>query len=409
MTYLEKLLDGAPVAWKPLGEVCGFRNGFAFRHNTFQEKGLPIIRISDIQEGKVLLDKTVFFDLSDYKEDLAPYELKRGDVVISLSGIIKTALVDFESSAYLNQRVGKFLPKQELLNHKFLYYYLERKNKELQKMAVGRIPPNLSSVRLMKEFLIPLPPLPVQEHIVGILDKYTALEAELEKELAAELEARKRQYRYYRNKLLRFGEETPNVRWCTLGGIGTFVRGNGLQKKDFVSAGIPCIHYGQIYTHYGMFAEETLSFVSEEAAQKFKKAQPGDLIIATTSENVRDLCKTVVWLGKEEICVSGETYIFKHNQNPKYLAFYLQTPQFERFKRVHFTGTTVYRLHRDWLSQFPIPLPPLAVQEQIVAMLSKYDTFVHSLSEGLPAEVKMRRKQYEHYRRLLLDFPKPRQ
>ena len=399
MTYLEKLLDGATVAWRPLGEVCGFRNGFAFRHNTFQEKGLPIIRISDIQKGKVLLDKTVFFDLSDYKEDLAPYELKRGDVVISLSGIIKTALVDFESSAYLNQRVGKFLPKQELLNHKFLYYYLERKNKELQKMAVGQIPPNLSSVRLLKEFLIPLPPLAVQQQIVEILDKFTALEAELE--------ARGRQFRYYRNKLLRFGTTDPNVQWCRLGDIGTFVRGNGLQKKDFTETGVPCIHYGQIYTYYGMFATETKSFVSEEAALKFKKAQQGDLIIATTSENVRDLCKTVVWLGKEEICVSGETYIFKHNQNPKYLAFYLQTPQFERFKRVHFTGTTVYRLHRDWLSQFPIPLPPLAVQEQIVAILDKFDTLVHSMSEGLPAEIALRRRQYEYYRNLLLRFPPP--
>ena len=204
MTYLEQLLEGKEVEWRPLGEVCGFRNGFAFRHNTFQEKGLPIIRISDIQEGKVLLDKTVFFDLSDYKEDLAPYELKRGDVVISLSGIIKTALVDFESSAYLNQRVGKFLPKQELLNHKFLYYYLERKNKELQKMAVGQIPPNLSSVKLLKEFLIPLPPLAVQEQIVAILDKFHTLVHSMSEGLPAEIALRRRQYEYYRNLLLRF-------------------------------------------------------------------------------------------------------------------------------------------------------------------------------------------------------------
>ena len=403
MTYLEQLLEGKEVEWRPLGEVCGFRNGFAFRHNTFQEKGLPIIRISDIQEGKVLLDKTVFFDLSDYKEDLAPYELKRGDVVISLSGIIKTALVDFESSAYLNQRVGKFLPKQELLNHKFLYYYLERKNKELQKMAVGQIPPNLSSVRLLKEFLIPLPPLAVQQQIVEILDKFTALEAELE----AELEARGRQFRYYRNKLLRFGTTDPNVQWCRLGDIGTFVRGNGLQKKDFTETGVPCIHYGQIYTYYGMFATETKSFVSEEAALKFKKAQQGDLIIATTSENVRDLCKTVVWLGKEEICISAHSAVFHHYQNPKYLAFYFQTPWFLKQKERLAKGTTVIDISVKDLMKIEIPLPPLAVQEQIVAVLDKFHTLVHSLSEGLPAEIALRRRQYEYYRNLLLRFPPP--
>ena len=196
------------------------------------------------------------------------------------------------------------------------------------------------------------------------------------------------------------------VEWKPLGEVGTFVRGNGLQKKDFTETGVPCIHYGQIYTYYGMFATETKSFVSEEAALKFRKAQQGDLIIATTSENVRDLCKTVVWLGKEEICVSGETYIFKHNQNPKYLAFYLQTPRFEQFKRIHFTGTTVYRIHRDWLSKFLIPLPPLAIQQQIVDILDKFHTLVHSLTEGLPAEIALRRQQYEYYRNQLLRFPR---
>jgi len=256
-------------------------------------------------------------------------------------------------------------------------------------------------ISVYSKFQIPIPPLPIQQEIVNILDTFTELQAELE----AELEARKKQYEYYRNKLLTFVD--GEVEWKALGEVGEFVRGNGLQKKDFTESGVGCIHYGQIYTYYGTCTYKTKSFVSPEFAKKMRKARKGDLIIATTSENVEDVCKTVVWLGEEEICISGETYIFKHKQNPKYLAYYLQTPRFFDFKKQNVTGTKVIRLHGDKLEKFKIPIPPLAEQERIVAILDKFDALVASTSsatEGLPAEIEARRKQYEYYRGKLLDF-----
>lgn len=189
-----------------------------------------------------------------------------------------------------------------------------------------------------------------------------------------------------------------------MGEIGTFIRGNGLQKKDFTESGVGCIHYGQIYTHYGFAANTTKSFIPPELATKLRKANKGDLVIATTSENIEDVCKTVVWLGNEEICISGETYIFKHNQNPKYIAYYLQTPMFFDYKRKNVTGTKVIRLHGDKLNEFKIPLPPLSEQERIVRILDKFDALVNDISVGLPAEIKARRKQYEYYREKLLTF-----
>jgi len=182
------------------------------------------------------------------------------------------------------------------------------------------------------------------------------------------------------------------------------VRGNGLQKKDFTESGVGCIHYGQIYTYYGTFTNTTKSFVSEESATKFRKAQKGDLIIATTSENIDDVCKTVVWLGDEEICVSGETYIFKHNQNPKYLAYYLQTPMFYDYKKKNVTGTKVIRVHGSKLENFKIPIPSLEEQSRIVDILDKFDVLVNDISVGLPTEIKMRQQQYQYYRDMLLNF-----
>jgi type I restriction enzyme S subunit len=139
-------------------------------------------------------------------------------------------------------------------------------------------------------------------------------------------------------------------------------------------------------------------------AKKLRKAQKGDLIIATTSENVDDVCKTVVWLGDDEICVSGETYIFKHNQNPKYLAYYLQTPMFYDYKKQNVTGTKVIRVHGDKLENFKIPIPPIEEQNKIVEILDKFEALVNDISAGLPAEIKMWRQQYEYYRNKLLTF-----
>ena len=84
-----------------------------------------------------------------------------------------------------------------------------------------------------------------------------------------------------------------NVEWVPLGEVGEFVRGSSLQKKDFTESGVGCIHYGQIYTHYGTYTNATKTFVSERFAQKLRKAEYGNLIIATTSENDADVCKSL--------------------------------------------------------------------------------------------------------------------
>lgn len=186
------------------------------------------------------------------------------------------------------------------------------------------------------------------------------------------------------------------VEWKPLGDVGEFIRGNGLQKSDFTETGIGCIHYGQIYTFYGNFAYKTKSFVSSALAVKLRKVQKGDLIIATTSENIEDVCKPLVWLGEDEVCVSGETYIFKHNQNSKYLSYYLQTPVFFEYKKRHRTGTKVIRVHGDKLAEFQIPVPPLAVQSEIVRILGNFTE--------LTAELTVRKKQYNYYRDRLLSF-----
>ncbi|WP_315320786.1 restriction endonuclease subunit S [Prevotella aurantiaca] len=189
-----------------------------------------------------------------------------------------------------------------------------------------------------------------------------------------------------------------------LGELGEFVRGSGLQKKDFTPTGVGCIHYGQIYTYYGTYAYKTKSFVSQKFAQNARKAKYGDLVIATTSENDEDVCKAVAWLGTKEIAVSSDACFYSHTMDSKYVAYYFQTEQFQKQKRSFITGTKVRRVNVKDLAKIKIPIPSLSEQQRIVSILDKFDTLINSISEGLPKEIELRRKQYEYYRNALLSF-----
>ncbi len=190
------------------------------------------------------------------------------------------------------------------------------------------------------------------------------------------------------------------VEWKKLGEIGTFTRGNGLQKADFVDSGFPCIHYGQIYTRYGLSTNKTITYCSKELAKKLVKAKTGDMIIACTSENIEDVCKAVVWLGEGEVATGGHSCVFSHNQDPKYVAYFFQTEQFFMQKKKYANGVKVIDIKAVDLAKISIPIPSLSEQQRIVSIL---DTFTSSIS-NLKQQIEERRKQYEYERDLLLDL-----
>lgn len=199
------------------------------------------------------------------------------------------------------------------------------------------------------------------------------------------------------NKLIN--ELCPDgVEYKPLGEVATIFRGGNFQKKDFVEEGKPCIHYGQLYTHFKNSTDKTITFVSEEIFKKSKYAQPNDIVMAVTSENIEDVCSCVAWLGKENIAVSGHTAIIHHNQNPKYMSYFFHSESFfaQKIKLAH--GTKVIEVTPDKLMNIKIPVPPLPVQEEIVRILDKFT----SLEAELEAELEARRVQYEYYRDALL-------
>lgn len=190
------------------------------------------------------------------------------------------------------------------------------------------------------------------------------------------------------------------VQFKMLGDIAELVRGNGMPKVDLTDEGVGAIHYGQIYTRYGVAATETLSFVTPEAAKKLAKVNPGDLIITNTSENVEDVGKALAWLGNEQIVTGGHATVIRHQQDPKYLAYWFQSESFSSQKAALATGTKVIDVSAKLLATIRVPVPPLRVQQEIVRVL---DAFT-KLDTELKAELTARRIQYGHYRNSLMTF-----
>lgn len=411
MSKLQELINKLcpnGVEFKPLGEVCEIKTGKGITKNDATGGGnYPIISGGQTPMGYY-------------------HEYNRGPKTVTISRVGAYAgFVSFiEEPFYLNDKCFSIIPIndfQTIINSRFLFHHLKNKEETIKNLqSEGGVP--TINTKKVGSIMIPVPPIEVQEEIVRILDSFSDYAAELQ----AELQARKQQYEYYRNLLLTFNPSAYGcgtddeqkdgvttweghnykIQWKKLGEIGTFIRGNGLQKKDFTESGIGCIHYGQIYTHYGTFATKTKSFVSEKLASKLLKIENGDIVLACTSENIEDVAKAVAWLGKETIVTGGHSVVFKHTANPKYIAYFMQTALFFNQKKRYAYGAKVIDIKTEDLAKILIPIPPLELQEKIVAILDRFETLVNDLTNGLPAEIAAVKDQYEYYRNKLLNFKK---
>lgn len=264
------------------------------------------------------------------------------------------------------------------IDNKYLYYSLCSNQRLIYSLTTKAIPDCLPKDRLA-DVDIPVPPIEVQHEIVRILDNFTSLEAELE----AELEARRKQYEYYRDQLLSFKHLTGGgsnvVEWKTLGEITTKVFAG--RNREKLSAGT--------YPVYG-----STGIIAYSNAYQYDKEL---ILIARVGANAG-----FVNIAKGNYDVSDNTLIVEPQQsiNLKYLFYVLQNMNINKYAK----GGGQPLITAGLIKKFNIPIPSELEQHRIVSILDRFESLVNDITTGLPAEIAARHQQYEYYRDQLLTF-----
>lgn len=186
--------------------------------------------------------------------------------------------------------------------------------------------------------------------------------------------------------------------------IGTFTRGKRFVRADIVDAGVPCIHYGDMYTYYGLTADKAKTHLTIEKAKKMRFAKKNDVVIVGAGENKIDIGVGVAWLGEENVAVHDACYIFRSDLNPQYVSHYLRSSGYHRQIFPLVSEGKICSISAQSLGRAIIPVPSKEEQLRIVSILNRFEALTTNLQSGLPAEIAARRQQYEYYREKLLTF-----
>lgn len=407
MSKLQELINQLcpnGVPFKPLGELL-----------SYEQPSKYIVKSTEYDNAykTPVLTAGQSFILGYTNEETGIYKASTDNPVIIFDDFT-TSFHWVEFNFKVKSSAMKMLrPKSHKVNFKFIFYAMS---------CIGFAPSDHTRHWITKYslFTIPVPPVEVQEEIVKILDRFSDYAAELQ----AELQARREQYEYYRNLLLTFnpsasgcgtddkqegnvttwGGHSYKINWKTMGEIGKFIRGKRFVRTDIMEQGTPCIHYGDMYTHYGLYASETPSFINDEVAKKMRFAEKNDVVIVAAGENKDDLGNALAWLGDEPAAVHDACFIFKSDMYPNYLSHVCRSCNYHKQVRMFANEAKICSVSGADLSKVIIPLPPYELQVKIASILDRFETLVNDLSQGLPAEIAAVREQYEYYRNQLLTF-----
>ena len=368
--YLEKLLDGVEVEWVTLGSIADICTGSSNRQDESDNGTYPFF----VRSKNILKSDTFEFD------EVA--------IVIPGEGGVGDIFHYVEGKYALHQRAYRISIQSNSLITKFVYHFMLSSFK--QYILMKSVGATTISIRkpMLEGFQVPIPcpdqpekSLAIQSEIVRILDKFTALTAEL----TAELNIRKKQYNYYRDRLLSF--EEGEVEWKTLGEVAVIGTGNH-DTQDAIE------HGKYIFYARGREPLKLNVFDFDETA----------IITAGDGAGVGK----VFHYAKGKYALHQRAYRIVPNafMNPRFVYHYI-TAYFFTYIQKASVSSSVTSLRRPMFLKFPIPVPPSEEQARIVEILDKFDTLTNSITEGLPRVIELRQKQYEYYRDLLFSFPKP--
>lgn len=389
MSRLEQLIaelcpDG--VEYKSLEDIVQFRRG-SFpqpygNSNWYGGEGsMPFVQVADVSDYGFRLNPDTKQQISKVAQPLSVF-VKTGTVIVTLQGTIgRVAITQYD--CYVDRTLAIFNNFKVDINKKYFAYQLKAKFNIKKETARGSTIKTIT-VEEFSKFTIPIPPLNVQHEVVDILDNFTKTNEDFIAELTGELKMRNKQYDYYRNLLLTFGD---NVDWNTLGEVAK----NLDSKRRPITKGN---RKAGEYPYYG--ASGIVDYVSEYIFD-------GDyLLVSEDGANLVARVTPIAFSASGKIWVNNHAHVleFKTYTEKKFIEYYLNMIDLGSF----ISTAAQPKLTQENLNKIPVPVPSLKKQEHIVNILDRYDVLCNSLINDLSAEIEARQKQYEYYRDKLLTF-----
>ena len=387
MSRLSELLeelcpDG--VEYKKLGEILSRHKGIAITAGRMKELHTPDGEIRIFAAGNTYADVMA----SDVDWDGI---IREPAIIVKSRGNIG---FEYYTKPFSHKNeMWSYTANHTFTSLKYVYYVLEQNVTYFQNKAkTGKLPQ--ISISDTENYEIPVPPLAIQNEIVKLLDNFTELTAEL----TAELQLRKKQYSFYRDSLLNFSRDDAEVEWRTLGDIGSVCMCKRILKQQTnTESGVP-------FYKIGTFGKVADSYISKELFLEYKGKysypRKGEILISAAGTIGRTVVydgapayfqdSNIVWIANDESLVLNRYLYYFYSLFPWRVA----------------DGGTIARLYNDQIRHTEIPIPPLETQAKIVSILDRFDALCHDLTQGLPAEIAARKKQYEYYRDKLLAFPR---
>ena len=380
---------------------------------------IQMVRISDIQEGRIQWEKVPYCGIQE--SDIGKYLLAPGDILFARTGgtVGKSYLVDDipHESIYAGYLVRT--KSSSMVFPKYTKAFLESNCywQQLRSVVIATAQPNFNGEKLAS-MLVPLPPLTEQRRIVAKIEELFAVVDSLG-EAADNLESDAKRLDKkildlaIRGKLvpqdpndepaselvkrIAASHKSPcknqsepidppfaipqSWEWVRLGEVSDIVRGTGIKRNETTSAGVQCVRYGEIYTHYGESFAQTFSFVPKAVADKCHDAKCGDVLCTLTGENEVEIAKATAYTGKERLVIGGDlARISNHPYDSMLLVYFMFSPFMISQKASVCTGGMIVHMGKSALSNLYIPLPPLAEQKRIVAKIEELRAVIKSLT-----------------------------
>lgn len=372
MNILEEI-QNCPVEWKELGEVCEIETG-------------KLNANESVEDGKYLFFTTA-------KEISRINSFRWNTEALLIAGNANVGDVKYYSGKFeAYQRTYVLTNFSHNVKARFLLHIIKQGLKSYLENNTNKAAMSYIVISTLKSFPIPIPPIEIQEKIVQILDKFT----DYVTELTSELTSRKKQYSFYRDKLLSFEDEVYQVEWKTLGDIGKVSMCRRILKNQTSDDGeVP-------FYKIGTFGRVATSYISRELFEdyklRFSYPKLGDVLISASGT----IGRTVVFNGEDSYFQDSNIVWLDHDESQvlnRYLYYFYQMNPWKVSD-----GGTISRLYNGNIEKTRIPVPSLEIQSRIVQVLDNFDTVCNDLNIGLPKEIELRQKQYEYFREKLLTF-----